>query len=280
MAAEALSSSYEQSAVSSGNNSFVSNTSGVPITLSRSRRRPTRYSPEPIISNASNSGIISHQQNTLHQLVDADGNDQSLSSSVNGTSIEKHQSLLVHHRQQEIVNNNLENGNGLVNGNMAPAAAVAPNIRRSKHKPKRKYKKRSTNTVNHVDDVGKRPRVANVLLENEILIDEIKSRKALWMRTHEQYHSSLLTAPQWDEIAKVLDTTRKFCIFFSFNVLFSMLFFFFFYCVVCVVNDVFFFIFMLLIFVCTLKNMLYCFKVRLAINNKNKMYTKHFKCLI
>ncbi|OXU24415.1 hypothetical protein TSAR_008507 [Trichomalopsis sarcophagae] len=85
------------------------------------------------------------------------------------------------------------------NEEMAPA-------KRGKHKAKKRCSKKRSNLN---EDGSKRPRVANVLLENEMLIDEIRARKALWMRTHEHHHSGVLTAPLWEEIAKALDTTQE-----------------------------------------------------------------------
>ncbi|XP_058796843.1 probable E3 ubiquitin-protein ligase bre1 isoform X2 [Phymastichus coffea] len=87
---------------------------------------------------------------------------------------------------------------------MPPTTRGRPRHGKSK---KKNNKKRHTSVDVNIHNYTKRPRVANVLLENEMLIDEIRTRKALWQRTHEQHHSSTLTAPLWDEVAKILDST-------------------------------------------------------------------------
>ncbi|KAJ8680120.1 hypothetical protein QAD02_015907 [Eretmocerus hayati] len=76
--------------------------------------------------------------------------------------------------------------------------------------PKSKYARRKCNSrrgPNLNEDGTRKPRPANVLLESEILIDEIRQRKALWQRTHDQHHSHIQCAPLWNEIAKILDTS-------------------------------------------------------------------------
>ncbi|KAJ8669142.1 hypothetical protein QAD02_000401 [Eretmocerus hayati] len=103
---------------------------------------------------------------------------------------------------------------------MAPVAAAVPqNQPRQSAKrpvgrpPKGKHARRKYNSAkrgsNLNEDGTRRPRPANVLLESEMLIDEIRQRKALWQRTHDQHHSHTQLAPLWDEIAKTLDTNGE-----------------------------------------------------------------------
>lgn len=142
----------------------------------RARRRPARYSPELPQSEMSN-GVLAAQQ---HDGSFAEDGEEVIPSAVAAV---------------------------VYNGEMAPAVPRGPGRPPSKHKKRKSLKKRPTQIIE--EPTPKRPRVANVLLENETLIDEIRNRKALWMRTHEQHHSSVLTAPYWEDVAKACDLTGE-----------------------------------------------------------------------
>lgn len=146
----------------------------------RARRRPARYSPELPQSEMSN-GVLEEGQE-----------EEVIPSAV---------ATVVYNGHPE----------------MAPAASNrGPGRPPSKHKKRKSSSASGANKKRSVveDAAQKRPRVANVLLENETLIEEIKKRKALWQRTHEQHHSSVLTTPYWDEVATACDLTREYLYYF------------------------------------------------------------------
>lgn len=178
------------------------------LSVARARRRPARYSPE--LSAAAAIQQQQHHQSATEMCISellANGTPESVAAATLAQRLQEQ----LQQEQEE----NAEEAND--HEEMAPA-------KRGKSKAKKRCSKKRSN-VN--EDGSKRPRVANVLLENEMLIDEIRARKALWMRTHEQHHSSVLTAPLWEEIAKALDTTREYNIFFI--TFLYLIFFFYFY---------------------------------------------------
>lgn len=166
----------------------------------RARRRPARYSPELPQSEMSN-GVLPTQVSAVQE---REGDENS--SNNNNEILLSALATVVY--------------NGpTANNEMAP---VVNN--RGPGRPPSKHKKRKTSSGSKKKQAAdesclaaKRPRVANVLLENETLIDEIRVRKLLWMRTHESHHSTVHTTPYWEEVAQACDLTREYFLLFLFG---------------------------------------------------------------
>ncbi|CAB0033542.1 unnamed protein product [Trichogramma brassicae] len=209
--------------------------STTPVSEARMRRRPARYSPDNMqpssssnnnnsSSSRNNSGADSSQQ---LQYQAANGETSIAGSAAAGAAADPHQDELL--RLAALAEKGLLPEGSDNSGQSVTTRSKTPRVNLGYKKRKYTRRKGVNNAAKNSNNNGsfinngngnehqatppqpptKRPRVANVLLENEILIDEIRARKALWMRTHDQHHSNLLTAPLWDEIANILDSTPE-----------------------------------------------------------------------
>ncbi|XP_014233255.1 probable E3 ubiquitin-protein ligase bre1 [Trichogramma pretiosum] len=206
--------------------------STTPVSEARLRRRPARYSPDNMqpssssnnnnnsSSSRNNSGADSSQQ-LQYQATNGETSIAASGGAAAGAAADPHQDELL--RLAALAEKGLlPEGSENNSGQSVTTRSKTPRINLGYKKRKYTRRKPVNNNGSFVNNGNgneqqatppqpptKRPRVANVLLENEILIDEIRARKALWMRTHDQHHSNLLTAPLWDEIANILDSTPE-----------------------------------------------------------------------